>query len=305
MSTENSVHPDLDKYILYFKTEICTFLVSMGVHISLKKAVAFLEKALSGPCPETAIVLGSGLGQFANLLNNQTIIETSEIPHWPSATVEGHKGRLIKGIVEKTDVIVQQGRVHYYEGYSMYEVVFPVRVLGMLGIKNLIVTNAAGGVNPQFKPGDFMLITDHINLMFSNPLIGHENRILGPRFPDMSHPYDEEYITFAEETGKILDLTMHKGVLVASLGPNYETAAEIRMIRMMGGDAVCMSTVPEVIAAAQMGLRVLGFSCITNMGTGLSSDRLTHEAVKKSASQMNNNLSSLLKEVLQRISNAE
>jgi len=303
MSTKNSDWKDSVKYILYFKTEICTFLLSMGVTIALKKAVSYLEKTLSGHYPETAIILGSGLGPFANLLNNQTIIETSEIPYWPSSTVEGHKGRLIKGNVEETDVIVQQGRVHCYEGYSMQEVVFPVRVFGKLGIKNLIVTNAAGGVNPKFKPGDFMLITDHINLMYSNPLIGHENKTLGPRFPDMSCPYDKEFVSFAEEAVKNLDLTMHKGVLAASLGPSYETAAEIRMIRILGGDAVCMSTVPEVIAAAQMGLRVLGFSCITNMGTGLTHNTLSHREVKKNASQMNSNLCLLLKKILKRVSN--
>jgi purine-nucleoside phosphorylase len=301
MSTENSVILKSNKYILNFKIEICTFSLSMGAMKPLKEAAAFLEKSLTGLCPETAVVLGSGLGQFVTIVSDKKIIETASIPHWPASTVPGHKGRLITGIINKTHIIIQQGRVHFYEGYSIQEIVFPIRVLGMLGIKNLIITNAAGGVHTQFKPGDLMIITDHLNLMFTNPLIGSESDSLGPRFPDMSHPYDEEYIALAEETGRSLGLSIHKGILAASSGPSYETAAEIRMIRTLGGDAVCMSTVPEVIAAVQLGIRILGISCITNMGTGLSKDKLTHEEVRDNACRMNKDLSMLLKKIIVRI----
>jgi purine-nucleoside phosphorylase len=266
----------------------------MGVQIPQKRAVDFLEKSLSGPCPNTAIVLGSGLGGFVDSLHSQTIIETSDIPDWPVSTVGGHQGRLILGKLEEMCILVQQGRVHFYEGYNMQEVVFPVRVLGQMGVKNFVVTNAAGGINPLLKPGDFMLISDHLNLMFSNPLIGVDNKDLGPRFPDMSHPYDGDYLSLAQEVGRSLGLSMHQGILAATTGPIYETAAEIQMIGRLGGDAVCMSTVPEVIAAVQMGMRVLGISCITNMGTGLSEKKLSHEDVKRNALKMNDNLTRLL-----------
>ena len=171
-----------------------------------------------------------------------------------------------------------------------------------MGIKNFVVTNAAGGINPHLTPGDFMLISDHLNLMFSNPLIGMDDRNFGVRFPDMSHPYDKEYLSLTQEIGRSLGLNMHRGILAATTGPSYETAAEIRMICSLGGDAVCMSTVPEVIAAVQMGLRVLGISCITNMGTGLSRKQLSHEDVKLNAEKMNQNLTELLKRVIIRIS---
>lgn len=274
----------------------------MGVPIPQKRAVAYLKKAFSEQCPVTAIVLGSGLGGFVDVLHSQTIIETSHIPDWPVSTVGGHQGRLILGKLEETWILVQQGRVHFYEGYTLQEVVFPVRVLGQMGIKNFVVTNAAGGINPHLTPGDFMLISDHLNLMFSNPLIGVDNRNFGARFPDMSHPYDEKYLSLSQEIGRSLGLNMHRGILAATTGPSYETAAEIRMIGSLGGDAVCMSTVPEVIAAVQMGLRVLGISCITNMGTGLSWKQLSHEDVKLNAEKMNQNLTELLKRVIIRIS---
>ncbi|MBO8142451.1 MAG: purine-nucleoside phosphorylase [Firmicutes bacterium] len=225
------------------------------------------------------LILGSGLGDLANRLEGATIIPYPDIPHFVRSTVPGHRGRLLAGRLGGTRVWVMQGRFHYYEGYSMAEVVRPVRVLGRLGVTTLIVTNAAGGLNPAFRPGDLMLIEDHINLVGANPLVGPNEDAFGPRFPDMTEAYDSRLRALAREVAGRQGVELRAGVYLGLSGPTFETPAEIRAFRTLGADAVGMSTVPEVIAARHMGVRVLGISCITNMAAGLSPAPLTHEEV--------------------------
>ncbi|MFC2948254.1 purine-nucleoside phosphorylase [Virgibacillus sediminis] len=229
--------------------------------------------------PEVGLILGSGLGVLGNEIENQITIPYTEIPHFPESTVAGHKGQLVAGILEGKQVIAMQGRFHYYEGYTMKQVTFPVRVMKHLGIDSLVVTNAAGGINESFNPGDLMIIEDHINNMGDNPLIGKNEDALGVRFPDMSKVYDREFIHHAQNCAKELGMTVQQGVYVGNPGPIYETPAEIRMLRSFGGDAVGMSTVPEVIVAGHAGMRVLGVSCISNMAAGILDQPLTHTEV--------------------------
>ena len=264
----------------------------------IHQAADYLLKNYSGPFPEIGLILGSGLGKFVDQMQGQFSIDTTSIPSWPVSTVEGHQGRLVCGKVGNVSILILQGRVHYYEGYPIHHVVFPIRVLKKLGIRVLILTNAAGALNPKFIPGDLMLITDHINLMGTNPLLGFHDPDCGARFPDMSTPYDPALIQLAENTAKKVNIPLKKGILVATSGPSYETAAEIRMIRQMGGDAVCMSTIPEVIAGVQMGMSILGVSLITNMATGLSEKRLNHHEVKEVASKGGEVFSTWMKEVI-------
>ncbi|MBN2104427.1 purine-nucleoside phosphorylase [bacterium] len=271
----------------------------------ISKAALAVRQTLAPLDIQTGIILGSGLGSLANQLKARRFIETTSIQHWPRSTVPGHSGRLVIGYLESVPVIALQGRVHYYEGYSMEQVVFPVRVLGALGIKNMIITNAAGALNPELRPGSLMLIADHINLMGDNPLIGFIDPDSGSLFTDMSAPYDPEFRTIALNAAKTLNITLNQGVLAVTTGPSYETAAEVRMLRTLGGDAVCMSTVPEVIAAVQMGLRVLGISCITNMATGLSSQRLSHEEVKDAAGRTEKIFFNLITAIVQKIDSNE
>jgi purine-nucleoside phosphorylase len=228
--------------------------------------------------PRIGLVLGSGLGAFADTLADATSIPFAEIPHFPASTVAGHGGALVVGRSQDVAVAVMKGRVHFYEGYSLAEVVFPVRVLAQLGAKTLVLTNAAGAVNTLFKPGELMLIEDHINFI-GNPLVGPNEASLGPRFPDMSEAYDRSLRGLAEAACAALGVCAHRGVYLALSGPSYETPAEIRMARVLGVDAVGMSTVPEVIVARHMGLRVLGLSCITNMAAGVSDAKLDHSEV--------------------------
>jgi purine-nucleoside phosphorylase len=270
----------------------------------IQQAANFLTANISCSIPEIGLILGSGLGMFAGQMETQFSIETLSIPYWPASTVEGHEGRLAIGRIGRVPLLVLQGRVHYYEGYPIQKVVFPIRVLAKLGIRILVLTNAAGGLNPEFSPGDIMLITDHINLMGTNPLLGSHDSSYGERFPDMSAPYDPALIRIAERAAKKSNISLRKGVLAATSGPSYETVAEIRMIFNMGGDAVCMSTVPEVIAGVQMGLRILGVSLITNMATGLSAKRLSHHEVKEVAARGEQQFSIWMKEVLTKISNS-
>lgn len=216
--------------------------------------------------PQVGIILGTGLGSLADAINVDAKIPYEEIPHFPVSTVESHTGRLILGELSGRSVVAMQGRFHFYEGYDLKQVTFPVRVMKALGATALVVSNACGGLNPHFKSGEVVVITDHINLQGSNPLFGPNDESLGPRFPDMCNCYDPELITLAENVALNLSLKLHKGVYVAVGGPNLETAAEYRFLRFIGADVVGMSTVPEVIVARHQGMRVLGFSLITDMG---------------------------------------
>ncbi|MGQ0548841.1 MAG: purine-nucleoside phosphorylase [Armatimonadota bacterium] len=229
--------------------------------------------------PLAGIILGSGLGALAEHVRADAVIPYEEIPHFPRPAVEGHAGRLLIGTLEGHPSAVMQGRAHFYEGYAMGQVVFPVRVLRALGAQTLIVTNAAGGLNPVFRAGDLMIITDHINFMGTNPLIGPNEDDCGPRFPDMSAAYDAELITLAEEAAIRSGVTLRKGVYIGVSGPSYETPAELRMMRRWGADAVGMSTVHEVITARHCGMRVLGISAIADMATGEAAAVVTHEEV--------------------------
>ncbi len=229
--------------------------------------------------PEIGIILGTGLGALAEDVGADASIPFADIPHFPRAAVEGHAGRLVIGTLEGRSVVVMQGRAHFYEGYPMAGVVFPVRVLHALGAKTLIVTNAAGGLNREWAAGDLMVISDHINLMGTNPLIGPNEEELGPRFPDMSAAYDPALVALAEQAGLELGITLRKGVYVGVPGPSFETPAELRMLARWGADAVGMSTVHEVITARHAGMRVLGFSAITDMATGETVSTVTHEEV--------------------------
>jgi purine-nucleoside phosphorylase len=258
----------------------------------IDEAAEFLRGRFSGTVPKIGIVLGSGLGGFAGRVQSDLSIPTSSIPNWPASTVEGHAGNLISGRISEAPVVVLQGRVHYYEGYPIRRVVFGIRVLARLGVRHLVLTNAAGGVNPKLSPGDLMLVTDHLNLMGVNPLIGETDS--GPRFPDLSNAYDAGWRAEALSCAKKLGVPLKQGILVATSGPSYETPAEIRMIRKLGGDAVTMSTIPEVIAAAQSGIRVVALSTITNMAAGIGKTRLDHGDVQKAAAEAQSRIVPLL-----------
>lgn len=225
--------------------------------------------------PKIGIILGSGLGTYGDALKNAQYCDYKEIPHFPVSTVEGHKGRF----VIDENIICMQGRFHFYEGYDMQQVTFPIRVMKKLGVESLIVTNACGGVNTHFKSGDLMIITDHINHMGTNPLIGTNLEQFGPRFPDMSKAYNEEYQKLAFKVGQEIGLNLQKGVYMAFTGPNYETPAEVKMAGIVGADAVGMSTVPEVLVAVHCGMKVLGISCITNLAAGVTHQCLNHAEV--------------------------
>jgi purine-nucleoside phosphorylase len=229
--------------------------------------------------PAVGLVLGSGLGAFARSLERATVIPYADIPHFAAATAIGHRGELVLGETQGVPVAVLSGRLHYYEGYSMQQVVFPVRVLGRLGVRTVIMTNAAGSVNVNYKPGELMVIDDHINFMGQNPLIGANEDELGLRFFDMSDAYDPDLRQVAEKACWAAGVPVRHGVYIAFHGPSYETPAEIKMARTLGADAVGMSTVPEVVAARHMGLRVLGISCITNMAAGVLKKKLHHQEV--------------------------
>lgn len=227
-------------------------------------AVSFLESKLGDFRPEYLVILGTGLGQLAEEVDLNIAIDYDDIPHFPVSTVESHHGRLLFGHLGGKPIVAMQGRFHYYEGYTMQEIVFPVRVARSLGVQTLIVSNACGGLNPNFQRGDIMLINDHINFLGDNPLIGPNDDELGPRFPDMSEPYTERLIDTAESVALDLSIKMHEGIYLAVSGPMLETKAEYRYMRQLGADVVGMSTVPEVISAVHMGLEVLGISVITD-----------------------------------------
>jgi purine-nucleoside phosphorylase len=260
----------------------------------------YIQEQVNGPI-QLAIVLGSGLGAFAETLAEPVIIPYDEIPDFVRSTVEGHEGRLVIGQLGEKTVAVMQGRFHYYEGYSLEEVTLPIRAFGILGVKSLILTNAAGGINPNFRPGSLMLISDHINLMFKSPLRGQHDERLGARFPDMTQVYSRNYMRIAQKCASELGMRLESGVYLALQGPNYETPAEIRMMRVLGGDAVGMSTVPEAIVAKQMGMNVLGISLISNAAAGVSDQPINHEEVMQTGAQVADQFIALLKKIIPEI----
>ncbi len=263
------------------------------MYARIQETVAAIRASRSHQ-PVLGLILGSGLGAYAGTFTNRSEIPFEDLPSFPRSTILGHAGKMILGEAEGVPAVALQGRVHFYEGYSMEDVVFPVRVLGALGVRQLVVTNAAGGIDVDLQPGDLMLITDHINLMGTNPLIGKNIDELGVRFPDMSEAYDASMRTAACKVAARLEISLKQGVYVGLTGPSYETPAEIRMFRLLGGDAVGMSTVPEVIVANQMGIRVLGISCITNMAAGILPRKLTHQEVMDTTARVQEQFISLL-----------
>jgi purine-nucleoside phosphorylase len=263
----------------------------------IKEAAEFIQGKISIR-PSVGLILGSGLGVLAEEIKNPVSIDYENIPHFPVSTVEGHAGKLIIGVLNQKPVVVMAGRFHLYEGHEPEKVSFPIRVMKELGIGTILVTNAAGGVNELFKPGDLMVIKDHINLMFKNPLVGPNDPELGVRFPDMSTAYDPELRDLAKKVAKEQGISLQEGIYAAVLGPSYETPAEIRMIRTIGGDAVGMSTVPEVIVARHAGIRVLGISCISNMAAGILPQPLSHEEVMETAERVKGKFIGLVKGII-------
>ena len=255
--------------------------------------IDYIREKIGDFQPEIGIILGSGLGDFADSFES-IIIPYNDIPNFEKSNVHGHKGQLVFADVNGKKVVMMQGRYHFYEGYSMQTVTFPVKVMKKLGVKTLIVTNAAGAVTEEFTPGDLMFITDHINFMGTNPLIGKNDDTLGTRFPDMSEVYSKELINKAENVAKELNISYQKGVYVATTGPSYETPAEIKMFRLLGGNAVGMSTAPEAIVANYCGLKVLGISCLTNYAAGVTENPLNHEEVIETANKVKENFKTLL-----------
>ncbi|HEX8706952.1 MAG TPA: purine-nucleoside phosphorylase, partial [Pyrinomonadaceae bacterium] len=245
-----------------------------------------------------AMVLGSGLGAFADDLDDTAAIPYEEIPGFARSTVEGHAGRLVLGKAAGVPIAVMQGRFHYYEGYTFEEVVFPIRVLGLLGIKSLVLTNAAGGINVAFDQGALMIISDHLNLMGVNPLRGRNDTRFGPRFPDMSEVYARDYQEIAVAEAHGMGLELRRGIYAGMSGPSYETPAEVRMLRILGADAVGMSTVPEAIVARQMGMKILGISCITNMAAGVVGEPINHQEVIETGARVHDTFKNLLRSVI-------
>ena len=254
-----------------------------------------------GSLPRTAIVLGSGLGDVANSLTDATAIPYEDLPHWPVSKVVGHAGRLVVGTIAGKRVAALAGRAHVYEGHSLETVVFAARVMGRLGVTQIVLTNAAGGINTGFAQGALMIIDDHINLMGTNPLVGPNDDRLGPRFPDMTEVYSKRLRALADSAAKARGVTVTHGVYVALHGPSYETPAEIRYLRTIGADAVGMSTVPEAIAARHMGVEVLGISCITNMAAGILPQPLQHDEVLETARRVRGAFVSLLEGIIERL----
>ena len=268
---------------------------------AIDEAVRFVRSKTSIQ-PQVGVILGSGLGNVVDALAIETAIPYSDIPGAKASTVVGHQGRMILARVNQTPVVVMQGRIHFYEGHEMSEVMFLARVIGRLGIRQLIVTNAAGGINTAYQAGDLMLISDHINLMGMNPLRGPNVDELGVRFPDMSEAYPASLREQAKEVARSLGQLVQEGVYLALSGPSYETPAEIRAFRTLGADAVGMSTIPEVIAMSQMGIPVLGISCITNMAAGILNQKLTHQEVMDTTARVQNDFTALVLGCLERFS---
>lgn len=230
--------------------------------------------------PKVALVLGSGLGDYGDNIDIRYRVDYAEIDNFPISTVEGHQGRFLFGYIEDVPVVVMQGRIHYYEGYSMSDVVLPVRLMHLMGAEILMLTNSSGGLNPDFVPGDLMMITDQISTFVPSPLIGKNNDELGTRFPDMTHIYDRSLQKMIRDAAKDMDFSLKEGIYIQFTGPNYESPAEVRMARLLGADAVAMSTACEAVAAKHMGMKICGISCISNMAAGITGQPLSHEEVK-------------------------
>ena len=271
------------------------------IETKCEKAVEYIRSRYTSSS-QTGLVLGSGLGAIADILENKVVIPYSDIPFFRTTSVDGHLGRLILGEIKGVQAAVLQGRAHLYEGIPIEDIVLPVRVLAMLGIKGLILTNAAGGINEDFIPGNIVAITDHINLMGSNPLTG-PNYGTGPRFPDMSYCWHPALLERLMESSAKLKISLKKGIYAGLAGPSYETPAEIRMLKILGADMVGMSTVPELIAANHLGIKTCGISCISNMAAGLSKDPLSHDDIKKQAKKSVHILGDLLKKFIPIIDN--
>ncbi len=254
-----------------------------------------------GAAPRAAVVLGSGLGDFASAVSNGVSMTYGELPHWPVSRVMGHEGRLVVGVVKGRQIAALSGRCHVYEGHDLQTVTFAIRTLGLLGVTTVILTNAAGGVNTSFSQGALMVIDDHINLMGVNPLVGPNEDRFGPRFPDMTNVYSPRLRRIADDVGRESGVALSHGVYVALLGPSYETPAEIRYLRTIGADAVGMSTVPEAIAARHMGMEVLGISCITNMAAGVLPQPIDHREVMDTARRVRGQFVTLLEGIIGRL----
>lgn len=272
----------------------------LGLAAQIDEAVGFIRQSWNGT-PRVGLILGTGLGGLASQIDQEAVVNYGDIPHFPTSTVESHAGQLVCGTLSGVPIVAMEGRFHFYEGYTMQQVTFPVRVMKALGIDILIVTNAAGGMNPQYELADLMVIEDHINLLGDNPLIGVNDDNLGPRFPDMCEPYDRGLIGLTQETALELGIRTQQGVFVAVAGPNLETRAEYRMLRLIGADVVGMSTVPECIVAKHSGLRVLGLSIVTDMCLPDALEPVDLPKILEVAARGGERLSQLIPKVLEKI----
>jgi len=272
-------------------------MASTGLYERAEHATRVIRARISIE-PRIALVLGSGLGSFADDFEEAVTIPYEEIPGFVRSTAQGHAGQLVVGKIENVPVLAMQGRVHYYEGYSLEEVTFPVRTFGLLGVKTLVLTNAAGGINVQLTQGALMVISDHVNLMGVNPLRGPNDERFGPRFPDMSAVYSHELQELVVDEARAIGVEVRRGIYGGLSGPSYETPAEIHLLRALGADAVGMSTVPEAIVARHMGLEVLGISCITNMAAGISDEPINHEEVMATGDRVRETFAELLRRVI-------
>jgi purine-nucleoside phosphorylase len=275
--------------------------MSVEQSVAIQRTVDFVRTAVPTFMPRVGLVLGSGLGAVVDAMQVAKKLRYREVPGFAESTVEGHDGELVLGTLDGVPVACMRGRVHMYEGYDPRDVVFPTRVLVRLGCSSLVITNAAGGVNPDWDERQLMLIDDHLNLTGKNPLLGPNDDALGPRFPDMSDAYDPEYREIMLEVAEELGIGLRQGVYAGLLGPSYETPAEVRMLHILGADAVGMSTVLEVIAARHMGARVLGLSCISNKAAGLADQPLSHEEVKEAADAMAGQITALVRGFVKRV----
>ncbi|GAA0723587.1 purine-nucleoside phosphorylase [Clostridium malenominatum] len=266
----------------------------------IKESVEFVKSKIN-ITPKIGVILGSGLGDLAEEIEGKVCVKYEDIPNMPKSTVAGHAGQFVFGKLQGKDVVMMQGRIHFYEGHPMEVLALPIHIMKYMGIETLIVTNAAGGVNKEFTPGNLMIIEDHINFAFGNPLIGRNEEEIGPRFPDMSNSYDKDLIKLVENIGRELNTELKKGVYMMFTGPTYETPAEVKMARILGADAVGMSTVSDVIAARHCGLKVLGISCITNMAAGILDQPLCHSEVIETSNRVKSTFTSLIKEIIKQI----